>query len=126
MEPGFLEIQTLFSLMGVSPYYLSHSRYTDYGTVDPPFEEIRCILQDNIKVRLKIRWKDVDSSHLAEDRDKERVVVNTVLNLPVHFCGHGPRHTLSKKNCNHYPDMYILARIATTGNPNILLHVFPV
>jgi len=42
VEPGFVGIQTLFSLMEVNPDYLSHSRYTDYGTADSPFEESRC------------------------------------------------------------------------------------
>jgi hypothetical protein len=88
VEPGFVGIQTLFSLMGVNPVYLSHSRYTDYGTTDPLFEESRCKWQTDVKVGLKIRWNGVGWSHLAEGRDKERAVVNTVLNLRVHFCGH--------------------------------------
>jgi len=98
VEPGFVEIQTLFSFMGVNPDYLSHSRYNDYGTADPPFEESRCKWQDDIKVGLKIRWKGVDSSHLAEGRYKERAVLNTVLNLRVHFCGHKtPTHALQQE-----------------------------
>lgn len=66
--------------------------------MDPPFEENRCKWQDDIKVGLKIRWKSVDSSGLAAVRDKERAVVNKVLNLRVHFCGHKtPTHAVQKE-----------------------------
>jgi hypothetical protein len=41
-------------------------------------------LEDNIKIDLReIRWKDVDSIHLAQDRDRWRAVVNTVMDLRV-------------------------------------------
>jgi hypothetical protein len=40
--------------------------------------------EDNIKMDLmKIGFGDVDWIHLAQDRDRWRAVVNTVMNLPV-------------------------------------------
>jgi hypothetical protein len=44
----------------------------------------RRIWEDNIRMGLKeIGWEDVDWMHVAEDRDRWRAVVNTVMNLRV-------------------------------------------
>jgi hypothetical protein len=40
--------------------------------------------EDNIKIDLReIGFGDVDWIHLAQDRDRWRALVNTVMNLPV-------------------------------------------
>jgi hypothetical protein len=41
-------------------------------------------MEDNIKMDLiKITWKSVDWIHVAQDRDRWRTLVNTVMNLRV-------------------------------------------
>jgi len=45
----------------------------------------RCKWGDNIKIYFKeIKWMGVDRIHLAQNRDKWRVFVNTVMNLRLH------------------------------------------
>jgi hypothetical protein len=49
-----------------------------------PLGRPRCIWEDNIKMDLrKIGFGDVDRIHLAQDRDRWRALVNTVMNLQV-------------------------------------------
>ena len=49
-----------------------------------PMRRRRCRWDDNIKMYIQeIGWMYVDWSHLAQDRDKWRGVVNTVVNLRV-------------------------------------------
>jgi hypothetical protein len=43
----------------------------------------RHTLEDNIKMDKKIGWEGVDWIHLAQDRDQQWAVVNTVMNLRV-------------------------------------------
>jgi hypothetical protein len=47
-------------------------------------ERPRRRLEDNIRIDLvEIEWEGVDCTHLAEDRDQWRALVNTVMNLRV-------------------------------------------
>jgi hypothetical protein len=49
-----------------------------------PLGRPRCRLVENIKIDLReIGWGGVDWIYLAQDRDKWRAVVNTVMNLQV-------------------------------------------
>jgi hypothetical protein len=49
-----------------------------------PLGRPRLIWVDNIKMDLReIGWGDVDSIHLAQDRDQWRAIVITVMNLRV-------------------------------------------
>jgi hypothetical protein len=49
-----------------------------------PLERHRCRWEDNIKMDFKARrWKGVDWTHLAQDRDQWRALVNIEMNLLV-------------------------------------------
>jgi hypothetical protein len=49
-----------------------------------PLGRCRRIKEDNIKMDLRnIGWAGVDWTHLVHDRDRCRVLVNTVMNLRV-------------------------------------------
>jgi hypothetical protein len=49
-----------------------------------PLERPRCRWVDNIRVDLvEVRWGDVDWIGLAQDSDRWRALVNSVLNLQV-------------------------------------------
>jgi hypothetical protein len=49
-----------------------------------PLGSLRRIWEDNIKIDLgEIGFGDVDWTHLAQDRDRWRALVNTVMNLRV-------------------------------------------
>jgi hypothetical protein len=49
-----------------------------------PTRTVRRRRKDNIRMGLrKIGWEGVDWTHLAEDRDQWRALVNTVINLRV-------------------------------------------
>jgi hypothetical protein len=49
-----------------------------------PLERHRWRKKNNIKMEFReIQWGDVDWIHLAQDRDKYRAFVNTIMNLPV-------------------------------------------
>jgi hypothetical protein len=49
-----------------------------------PLERPRCRWLDNIRMDLvEVKWVDVDWIGLAQDRDRRRALVNSVLNLRV-------------------------------------------
>jgi hypothetical protein len=49
-----------------------------------PLGRPRCISEDNIKMDLRdVGWGDIDWIYLAQNRDRWRAVVYTVMNLRV-------------------------------------------